>query len=156
MVGRDFKESTLPIGNEWKCLSNVALTGLPGEVVHTLEPYTEAHAAGLLADFLTSFGSACGPGPHVVADGARHDARLFVLLVGKTAKARKGTARAQVKRLFDAVAPDWSGTRVLGGVGSGEGLSPRCPTLSQVTGRLLRPSGVTSDSLSLNPNSLVS
>jgi hypothetical protein len=73
-------------------------------------------------DFLLSFGSAVGAGPHAVADGSIHPARLNVVLVGETAKARKGTSRRQVSRLFERVDESWARDRVMGGLASGEGL----------------------------------
>ena len=96
--------------------------GLPGEVVELLENYTESDPVARLMDFLVSFGSAVGPGPHAVADGTAHPARLFALLVGKTSKARKGTSRRRIGNLFMAVDPAWATDRVMGGLSSGEGL----------------------------------
>ena len=57
------------------------LIGLAGRYVQTLEAHTEADAAGLLVDFLVAFGNLVGSGPHMVADGADHPARLFALFV---------------------------------------------------------------------------
>src|SRR5262249_28070459 len=60
--------------------------------------------------------------PHAVADGAMHPARLNVVLVGETSRARKGTAHAQIQRVMRHADPGWSDERILGGLGSGEGL----------------------------------
>lgn len=73
----------------WPLLSNPAWHGLAGEFVAAIEPHTEADPVELLVDFLVSFGNAVGSGPHASADGSRHPARLNVVLVGKTSKARE-------------------------------------------------------------------
>jgi len=99
-----------------------AYYGLAGQVVEVLGPHTEADPVALLLDFLCSFGSAAGPGPHAVADAAEHPARLNVVLVGNTSKARKGSSRRQIGGLFDRVDEVWARERVMGGLASGEGL----------------------------------
>jgi hypothetical protein len=71
----------------------LVFSGLAGDVVRFLRPHTEAADAGLLLDFLTSFGNAIGLAPYFVADGALHRPRLNVLLCGTTARSRKGTAQ---------------------------------------------------------------
>jgi len=106
----------------WPALDHRALRGLPGEVVSALCPHTEADPAGLLADFLVAFGNVVGAGPHAVADAADHPARLNAVLVGETAKARKGTVRANVRAVLDPADTTWAEKRVRSGVGSGEGL----------------------------------
>ena len=110
------------IQREWPELHDDALHGLVGDFVRTVDPHTEADPAALLIDFLVSFGSAVGPTPHAVADGARHGANLFAVVVGDTSRARKGTSRAQVRRPYEVADPEWSNNRVKGGLASGEGL----------------------------------
>jgi len=61
-----------------------------------------------------------GPEPHAVADGAKHPARLFVVVVGDTAKARKGSSWANIRRVMRAADSNFFAERVLGGFGSGE------------------------------------
>jgi hypothetical protein len=106
----------------WPVLDPVTLQGFAGDVVRALGPHTEADPAALLVDFLVSFGNAVGPGPHAVADGAPHPARLNAVVVGDTSRARKGTSRAQIGRLFAIADPGWHEHRVMGGLASGEGL----------------------------------
>lgn len=103
-------------------LEGAALYGLPGKVVETLDPHTEAAPAAQLIDFLVSFGSAVGPGPHAIADGSEHPARLNAIIVGTSSRARKGTSRRRIGNLFDAVDEVWARERVMGGLASGEGL----------------------------------
>lgn len=106
----------------WPELPAVALRGLAAEFVDTISPHTEADPAGLLVDFAVSFGSAVGAGPHAIADGAQHPARIFAVLVGETSRARKGTTRANVRRVLEHADPGWSDSRVMGGLSTGEGL----------------------------------
>jgi hypothetical protein len=99
-----------------------AFYGLAGEVVERVEQRTEADPAGLLTSFLTAFGAAVGPGPHALADGARHPARLDVVLVGRSARARKGTSWAVIRRVLAYGAPELVGRRLVAGMSTGEGL----------------------------------
>jgi len=96
--------------------------GLAGDVVRFLEPHTEADPIGLLLTLLAAFGAAVGPGPHSVADGSIHPARLNVVLVGRSARARKGTSWAVMRRVFEHADPAFCSGRVIGGLTSGEGL----------------------------------
>lgn len=109
-------------GAPWPDLDPAAFHGLAGEVVRTLKPHTEADPAGLLACFLTAFGNTVGPHPRALADAAAHPARLNVVLVGDTARARKGTAQANVDRIMQLAEPEWFSERVMGGLAYGEGL----------------------------------
>jgi hypothetical protein len=86
-------------------LDQAAYHGLPGLVVETLEPHTEADPAGLLLHFLVMLGNAAGAGPHVFTDTAQ-PARLNVVVVGEAA-GRKGTAANDIKRLMEQAAPEW-------------------------------------------------
>jgi len=109
-------------GPHWPAPDRAAYYGLPGEVVNVLSPHTEADPVALLLDFLCSFGSAVGPGPHAIADAAEHPARLNAVMVGETSKARKGSSRRQIGGLFQRVDEVWARERVMGGLASGEGL----------------------------------
>lgn len=107
----------------WPSPPTVALgTGILGQIVRTVEPHTEADPVGVLVDLLAAFGNAVGPGPHFVADAAKHPARLFAVLVGDTAKARKGTARAIVRSFVTHADSEWAEKRTTSGMSTGEGL----------------------------------
>src|ERR1700683_3931350 len=80
-------------------LDEPALHGLAGRVIRAISPHTEADHAALLLTFLTMFGAAAGPEAHMRVSAAKHPARLFVVLVGASAKARKGTALAEIRRI---------------------------------------------------------
>jgi len=106
----------------WPVLGLAALHGLAGEVVATLDPHTEADQVAVLISFLIAFGCAVSAGPHAVADGAEHPARLFAVLVGKTSRGRKGSAWANVRRFMAQADHGFTAERILGGLASGEGL----------------------------------
>lgn len=112
----------LPADRAWPRLHTVAYSGLAGEVVKVLAPDTEADPAALLVTFLAAFGSAVGPGPHAEVGAASHPARLNVLIVGDTSRARKGTTWWEVRRLMAAADQRWTSGRVVTGLASGEGL----------------------------------
>jgi hypothetical protein len=76
----------------------------------------------LLAQILVAFGNVIGRIPHALADGARHAMNLFVVLVGVTSKARKGTAWAHVQRLFKRADEQWAQDCIVNGLSSGEGV----------------------------------
>jgi 5S rRNA maturation endonuclease (ribonuclease M5) len=109
--------------SEPKPLSEAAFHGLAGRIVRAIEPQTEAHPAALLIQLLVAFGNAIGKGPHCKADGSIHACNLFVAIVGKTSKGRKGTSWNRVREPFEAhAARDWARDRVTSGLSSGEGL----------------------------------
>ncbi|HSH61996.1 MAG TPA: hypothetical protein VK988_20570, partial [Acidimicrobiales bacterium] len=106
----------------WPVLDTRALHGLAGDIVRAIEPHTEADSAHLLASLLAAFGAAVGPGPHALAGNAQHPARLWVVVVGATAKSRKGTSWATLNRPLMVADPIFFADRVLGGWGSGEAI----------------------------------
>jgi hypothetical protein len=52
----------------------------------------EAHPMALLAQFLVAFGTACGRGAHYQVEADRHYPNEFCILVGPSAKGRKGSS----------------------------------------------------------------
>jgi hypothetical protein len=89
--------------------------------VRKIEPQTEADPAALLVQILVAFGNVIGRNAHAIADGSRHYAHLNTVLVGETAKGRKGTAWQHVRRLFAAADKGWP-ERIVNGLSTGEGL----------------------------------
>jgi hypothetical protein len=85
--------------------------GLAGEIVKTLEPYTEADSMALLLNTLVAFGNAIGRKAFFEADGSKHYTNLFSVLVGSTS-AGKGTSWSQIKRLFESVDNRWSKNQI--------------------------------------------
>jgi hypothetical protein len=100
-------------------LAAAAYCGLIGDIVRAIEPETESDPAAILLQVAVAFGALVGRGPHVRVEGDEHHPNLFALLVGNTAKARKGTSWGRVKEIF-ARASDWP--KVVTGLSSGEGL----------------------------------
>src|SRR6202035_5314490 len=103
-------------------LNPEAFHGLAGEWVRMVEPHTEADPAALLLQLLVSFGSLVGRGPHYRAEADSHFTNMFCVIVGQTAKGRKGTSMGQVKALLQNIDPEWCERRIRGGLSSGEGL----------------------------------
>jgi len=106
----------------WPLLGEAALYGLAGEVVREISPHTEADPLALLLLYLAAFGNAIGRGPYYEVESTRHRANLFGLLVGNSAKGRKGTAQARVNAIMGIADPVWMMERQQQGLSSGEGL----------------------------------
>lgn len=100
-------------------MAQAAYHGLAGDFVRMIEPRSESDPAALLAQVLVSFGSIVGRSAHFSVEASRHFANLFVVLVGETSKARKGSSWSPVKFVFKMVDADWP---VETGLSSGEGL----------------------------------
>ena len=112
-----------PASNPWsRQLDSAAFYGLAGEVVEGMAPHTEAEPAALLVNFLVYFGNAVGRDPHAIAEADRHGGNLFAVLIGESAKARKGSGTGLMRKLFELVDPVWADTRILSGASSGEGI----------------------------------
>jgi hypothetical protein len=110
------------VKSQWPVLRDAALYGLAGDIVRAIEPHTEADKAALLINTLVCFGSAAGHTAHALAEGHRHTLNLFAVVVGDTAKGRKGSSLGRVKQLFDMVDPEWQGEKIVSGLSSGEGI----------------------------------
>jgi hypothetical protein len=93
-------------------LSDAALYGVAGLAVCGLAPHSESHPAAILLQLLAAFGNAVGPAPHCMVDATRHGLNLFVVLVGESSKARKGTSWNQIRRLFAEVEQPWVTERI--------------------------------------------
>jgi Protein of unknown function (DUF3987) len=94
---------------------------LLGEIVTTIAPHTEADPAAILAQLLVAFGAAVGRGAFFQVEATRHHANEFMLLVGDSSRARKGSSWDHVRRLLTVVDPSIE-PRILTGLSSGEGL----------------------------------
>ena len=126
-----------PSGNQrssWpQPLGEAAFHGLVGRIVRVIEPHTEADPAALLVQLLVAVGNALGRAPHFIAEADRHALNLFTVLVGQTAKGRKGSSWGWTPRLFEKVDAQKPGglrnttgvgqsLNVASGLSSGEGL----------------------------------
>ena len=111
-----------PSRTQWPELDEAALYGLPGDVVRTFEPHTEADPVAVLINLLCAFGNAAGRGAFARVGTTEHHLKLFAGLVGETAKGRKGESWGPIRRLLEDVDPGWASERVMSGLSSGEGL----------------------------------
>jgi len=109
---------------DWpKHLEKDAFQGLAGEIVEAILPCTEADAAGLLLQLLVGFGNIVGHRRYIRVGEAKHFPNLNCLLVGTTAKARKGTAWSEIRPFLKELDHGWAKEGILhGGLASGEGL----------------------------------
>lgn len=98
-----------------------AYIGLLGDFVRAVEAHTEADPAALLFQFMACFGNAIGTSAYFQQEWTRHTAREFILIVGKSAKARKGTSWNIVRAVFEIADSVWV-KRIVSGLGSGEGI----------------------------------
>ena len=106
----------------WPVLDEDAYQGLAGEVVRKIEPETEADPVAILAQLLVSFGNLVGRQPYYTVEGTSHHANLFAVLVGSTARGRKGTSEGRVKQILRFVDEKWTLDNIKTGLVSGEGL----------------------------------
>jgi hypothetical protein len=103
-------------------MDQAAYYGLVGDVVNTIGPHSEGDPVALLIQFLTLAGSAIGNAPYHQIESDRHRANLFTVLVGDSAKARKGTSLGRVRSVVEVADETWSKDRLKGGLSSSEGL----------------------------------
>jgi hypothetical protein len=111
-----------PSVREFPTMAPEAFLGLPGEIVRMIEPHTESDIAGLLLSAHAFFGNCVGRGPHYLVESTEHGPNLFVLKVGDSSKARKGTGEDRVRSLFRLVDEEWMTRRLHTGLSSGEGV----------------------------------
>lgn len=127
-LGINRSETTLKAvrdtGPAWpEVLAEDAYCGLAGGIVRAIGPITEADEAGLLIQLLVSFGNAIGREAYCRVGASKHHTNLYGVLVGRTAKARKGTSWAEIEYLFENADLMWAIHCLLpGGLASGEGL----------------------------------
>lgn len=115
-------EAPTELPAEKPVLSEVAFYGLAGEVIRAIEPHTEASNAALLTQLLVRFGSQIGRIPYFRAEAVRHHTNEFAVIVGPTAKGRKGSSDSQISRIFEPIEPEFRARNRQHGLSSGEGL----------------------------------
>ena len=112
----------IPVPAGWPGpLQAAAYHGVFGAIIEKLAPNTEADPVAILAQLLVACGSAIGYGPHFQIEATRQHVNEFVLLVGDTAKSRKGLSLDHVTRLMAAADPGFQRRQVTG-LSSGEGV----------------------------------
>jgi hypothetical protein len=100
-------------------MAEKAFYGIAGEIVHIIEPISEASRESILAQLLVSLGNLIGRGPNRKQAGIHH-LNEFTVLIGETAIARKGTSWAAIQNLLAVVSEDWLSSRMRDGFQSGE------------------------------------
>jgi Protein of unknown function (DUF3987) len=106
----------------WPELDPVALHGLAGQIVKSIEPHSEADPAALLVQTLAAFGNAAGRNAYYQVEADHHHTNIYAVLVGPTSKGRKGTSRSHVTRLMESADECWTINCMQSGLSSGEGL----------------------------------
>jgi len=99
----------------------IAYHGLPGAIVTKIAPHTEADPAAILTQLLVCCGALIGRGTYFQVEATRHHPNEFLVLVGDSAKARKGSSFDHVARLLSQTDPAFT-SRLNTGLSSGEGL----------------------------------
>jgi phage/plasmid primase-like uncharacterized protein len=116
------EESNSPSVRDFSEMAEEAFIGLAGDLVRLIEPHTESDLAGLLLSAHTFFGNCIGRGPHYRVESTEHGVNLFVLKIGDSAKARKGTGEDRVRSFFRHIDEKWTTRRLHTGLSSGEGV----------------------------------
>ncbi|MGH3180450.1 MAG: hypothetical protein ACRDOE_00855 [Streptosporangiaceae bacterium] len=98
-----------------------AFSGLAGTIAETIAPHTEADPVAILAQTLVGAGAVIGRGAWLQVEATRHHPNEFVVLVGDSAKARKGSSWDHVERTLGRADPSLP-ARVRTGLSTGEGL----------------------------------
>jgi hypothetical protein len=106
-------------------MADAAFHGPAGEYVKGIEESTEADRHGMLLQLLAGAGNIIGRGPGIMADGAFHPPILWVVVIGATSRARKGTSWARMREPLSEIDRDWAEERIDGGLSSGEGVAYR-------------------------------
>lgn len=115
-------EDRAPTGRPWPSLDPAALYGVPGKIVKTIEPHTEADPAAMLFTLFAAAGAMIGKNPHVLTGGVEHGARTWPLVIGRTAGGVKGTSYAEIRRVLREADPQFCAEKIMGGLSSAEGL----------------------------------
>ena len=108
--------------DRWPVMADAAYHGIAGNFVRAIEPHSEADPVALLMQFLTAVGCLFGRGAYMQVGATRHHPNLFSVIVGNTAKARKGTSWDWIREFLKFVDGKWYGNKCRSGLVSGEGL----------------------------------
>jgi len=103
-------------------LDDAALYGLAGDIVRAIEPHTESDPVALLMQILTFFGNCINRTAYFTVEADNHYMALNSVLVGESAKARKGTSSGHIRRLFKTIDEHWETFCIKRGLSSGEGV----------------------------------
>ncbi len=108
--------------DQWPVMDEAAYYGLAGDAVRTIEPHSEADPVAILLHVLAYIGNIIGIAPHYRVEADDHRANIYAVLVGQSAKGRKGTASGRAREVVLTADERWTEDRMKGGLSSGEGL----------------------------------
>ena len=126
-------------------LCDEALHGLAGSIAQKIHGQSESHIVAILLQLLVVIGNYIGRNAHFRVGATKHSLTLFVVLVGMTARARKGTGLGLVMRVMELIDKEWVTVNRQSGLSSGEGLIHAVRdsrTWLSSSGRKLRDPGV--------------
>jgi hypothetical protein len=103
-------------------MEEAAFHGPLGDLTRLTAPESEADPVAILAALLVGTGAAIGGTPYTLVNDTRHPTVLYAALVGRSAMARKGTARDHARAALAEVDAPWVERRCVSGLSSGEGL----------------------------------
>jgi hypothetical protein len=86
-------------------LADAALYGLLGDITQFITPQTEADPMAIYSQFLVAYGNSIGRKAFFQVEQSRHYTNLFLVLVGVTAKGRKGIALDYVRAFYRQADP---------------------------------------------------
>ena len=98
-----------------------AWLGLAGAIAETIAPHTEADPVAVLVQLLVGAGALVGRGAFMAVEATRHHPNEFVVLVGDSAKARKGSSFDHVAAVLSRSDAGFA-ARLRTGLSTGEGL----------------------------------
>jgi hypothetical protein len=112
-----------PTQQNWpEPMSEAAFHGLAGDFVRLVLPESEADPHALLLTLLIGFGCMVGRGPHYLTENTHQSVNEYLVIVGETAKGRKGTAVDRALHILRLVDQPYMESRVRYGLSTGEGL----------------------------------
>ena len=82
----DFTEQHAMSVPNWPTLDPTALSGVAGDIVNALLPFTEADKVTLLVHILSEFSCIVGRVPHIRLDGDYSPLLFWPVVVGDTSK----------------------------------------------------------------------
>src|SRR5262245_853199 len=98
--------------DQWPVMDEAAYYGLAGDAVRTIEPHTEADPVAILLHVLGYVGNIFGIAPHYRVEADDHRANIYAVLVGQSAKGRKGTASGRARAVVRTADERWAEDRM--------------------------------------------
>lgn len=142
-VGEEFLKKALAEATLWEPKSarektelkirQEAFHGIAGEFVLEVSKQSESDPVAILGQFLVMIGNLIGRHCSYKIGATLHFLILYIVLVGDSAKSRKGDSLQVCLRLFEKVDFDWYKNRIAKGLSSGEGVihALRDPTFTE-------------------------